>query len=126
METFDLQKLVRETMVLMRESAAKSMDKITQSCYDLGRITALIESGQLNRYMTYSEAVRPRDKGGFGRGTVDRWVAEGLLPKIKDGKGNSKVRFDRLRLAELDAKANRASWFKFHENEGLSTKTNIK
>lgn len=117
MENIELKKFVRDTMVVMRESAATSMDKITQSCYDLGKITALIESGQLNRYMSYNEATKPRSKGGYGRGTIDRWVDEGLLIKIKDGKGNSKVRFDRLKLAELDAKANRASWFKFHETD---------
>ncbi len=117
MENTEVKKFIRETLIVMRESAADSMDKITQRCYDLGRITALIESGQLSRYISYNEATKPRSKGGYGRGTVDRWVNEGLLQKVKDGKNNSKVRFDRLKLAELDAKANRASWFKFHDKD---------
>lgn len=122
MENIELKKFIRDAMVVMRESAATSMDKITQTCYDYGRTTALIESGKLNRYMSYNEATRPRNKGGYGRGTVDRWVNEGLLPKIKDGKRNCKVRFDRLKLAELDAKANRASWFKFNNTSAPEKK----
>lgn len=122
MEAIEFKQLIRETMVLMRKSAAESMDKITQSCYDLGKVTALTESGQLSRYISYSEATRPRNKGGYGRGVVDRWVSEGLLEKIKDGSGNSKVRFDRLKLAELDAQSNRASWFKFHDTDAPTQK----
>lgn len=125
MENIELKKFIRDTMVVMRETAATSMDKITQSCYDLGKITALIECGQLSRYISYREATKPRERGGYGRGTVDRWVNEGLLQKIKDGKGNSKVRFDRLRLAELDAKANRASWFKFRGSDKKDETSNL-
>lgn len=115
MDAFELKLLLREYMGVLRKSAADSMEKITQSCYELGRITALIESGRLSRYVSYNEATRPRSKGGYGRGTVDRWIDEGLIEKIKDGKGNSKVRLDRLRLAQLDSQANRGSWFAFHE-----------
>ena len=117
MGAFDKEIFVREIMGIMRKCAGDAMEKITRSCYDLGRVSALIESGQLSRYITYNEATRPRNKGGYGRGTVDRWIDEGLLEKIKDGKGNCKVRLDRLRLAELDAKANRASWFACHETK---------
>ena len=117
MGAFETEMLIREVMGTMRKCAAEAMEKITRSCYDLGRVSALIESGQLSRYVSYSEATKPRSRGGYGRGTVDRWIDEGLIEKIKDGKGNSKVRLDRYRLAELDAHSNRGSWFQTHDTE---------
>lgn len=120
MDAFDLKLLAMEMLRVIKISAADSMKEITRACYDLGRVSALVESGQISRYMSYNEATRPRSKGGYGRGTVDRWISEGLIEKIKDGKGNSKVRLDRLRLAELAANANRGRWFAFHDSENTS------
>lgn len=117
MDGLDFKMLVRETMVIMREAAADSMDRIIQSSYDLGKITALVEAGELSPWISYNEATLPKKEGGLGRKLVDRWVREGLIEKIKDGPRNSGTRFDRIKLATLAAKSNRASWFAFNNTQ---------
>ena len=51
----------------------------------------------------------------FGRGTVDRWAAEGLIEIIKDGTRNSKCRVLAERIELVASQSNRASWFDKHE-----------
>ena len=51
----------------------------------------------------------------FGRGTVDRWAAEGLIEIIKDGTRNSKCRVLAERIELVASQSNRASWFDNHE-----------
>ena len=61
-------------------------------------------------YLSMNEAYKK-----YGRGTVDRWIAEGLINPIKDGTGTSKRRIERKQIELLAAMSNRSSWFENHE-----------
>ena len=62
------------------------------------------------KYYTLTQCYRK-----FGRGTVDRWAAEGLIEIIKDGTRNSKCRVLAERIELVASQSNRASWFDNHE-----------
>ena len=70
----------------------------------------MVEFGDLRPYMSLKEAY---DK--YGRGTVDRWIDEKLITRIKDGTGTSKVRISRAEIRSVADTSNRASWFEHHE-----------
>ena len=72
---------------------------------------AMVQVEKLPPYMSLTEAYRL-----YGQGTVDRWVDEGLIEKIKDGTRNSKVRLHRESLAIIAATNNIASWSDNHEH----------
>ena len=69
-----------------------------------------VECGLLKPYLTITQAYKR-----YGRGTVDRWAAEGLIEIIKDGTRNSKCRIKRFQIELVAATQNRASWFDNHE-----------
>lgn len=69
------------------EISEKTLADIIQSGIELGTVTTLTKLGLLQPYISYKEAA-----GIYGRGTVDRWITEGLIEKIKDGENTSKVR----------------------------------
>ena len=69
-----------------------------------------VECGLLKPYLTITQAYKR-----YGRGTVDRWAAEGLIEIIKDGTRNSKCRIKRSQIELVAATQNRASWFDNHE-----------
>ena len=63
---------------------------------ETGAMRALIETGNLKPFLSKSEADRQ-----YGRGTVDRWIKEGLITPGKDGGASSKIRLDRMQLRYL-------------------------
>ena len=69
-----------------------------------------VECGLLKPYLTITQAYKR-----YGRGTVDRWAAEGLIEIIKDGTRNSKCRVLAERIELVASQSNRASWFDNHE-----------
>lgn len=50
----------------------------------------------------------------YGRKIVDAWIRWGLLPEVKDGDENSKIRLDTARLNVLARSMHRCE---FYENE---------
>lgn len=62
------------------------------------------------KYYSLSQCYRK-----FGRGTVDRWAAEGVIEILKDGTRNSKCRVLAERIELVASQSNRASWFDNHE-----------
>jgi hypothetical protein len=77
--------------------------------YTISELTAksvLKELGLLKPYLSLNEAYSK-----YGEGTVDRWVKERLVRKIKDGEGNSPVRIDRIEIEAVAQTSNRAEWY---------------
>ena len=76
----------------------------------IGYDRCLADHGKLKPYVSLNYAQKK-----YGRKTVDRWIAEGLLDVIKDGDNNSRCRVSRERLELLSATSNRASWYEHHK-----------
>ena len=66
----------------------------------------LIATGNLKPYLSLNQAHKI-----YGRGTVDRWIKEGLITPIKDGDANSKVTIERLQIETVAKTSNRVSYF---------------
>lgn len=77
-----------------------------QNAYCAGYRKCLEEHGQMRPYMTLREA-----HTRYGRGTVDRWIKEGLVKSIKDGEHSSRRRISREQIELVAETANRASWY---------------
>ena len=80
------------------------------AAYAAGYRMARAELADDAKYYTLTQCYRK-----FGRGTVDRWAAEGLIEIIKDGTRNSKCRVLAERIELVASQSNRASWFDKHE-----------
>lgn len=89
------------------EISEQILAEIIEKGIEIGTIATLTRVGLLHPYMSYTEACDIA-----GRSLIDRWFAEGLLEKIKDGEKNSKVRVSREKVYVLLATSNRKSWFK--------------
>jgi hypothetical protein len=81
-----------------------------QAAYGAGYKRALADCGQLRPYLSLKEAYRK-----YGQGTVERWVDEGLIVKIKDGPGSSRVRIEREKIELIAGESNRCSWYENHD-----------
>lgn len=80
------------------------------AAYAAGYRMARAELADDAKYYTLTQCYRK-----FGRGTVDRWAAEGLIEIIKDGTRNSKCRVLAECIELVASQSNRASWFDKHE-----------
>lgn len=76
---------------------------------EVGYRKCAAECGLLKPYISQKEAF---DK--YGRGTVERWIDEGLIVVVKDGPGSSKCRIKRDEIELVAATSNRESWFENH------------
>lgn len=70
----------------------------------------LVDSGKRKPYLSLNECYKK-----YGRNTVNRWAAEGLITIIKDGERNSRCRVLRERIELVASMSNRASWYENHE-----------
>lgn len=66
----------------------------------------LIAVGKLSPFISQSEAYRI-----YGQGVVRKWVSDRVVEKIKDGEGNSKVRYSRTHLEAAAKASNRVLHF---------------
>jgi hypothetical protein len=80
-----------------------------QAAYAAGFKKAAAECGMLRPYISLKQAYRM-----YGQGTVERWADEGLIQKIKDGPGSSRVRIDREKIETVAQMSNRCSWYEHH------------
>lgn len=76
-------------------------------------VQALVSAGLIKPYVSLREAYRL-----YGEGTVERWFREGVIKKIKDGEGNSKIRISRVQLEAAAETQNRAEWYVRQGREG--------
>ena len=95
------------------EISEDALRDMIQKGIKMGTEATLQRLGLIKPFMSYTEAIN-----AYGRGTVDRWISEGLIEKVKDGTGSCSTRLDRERLNELAFISNRRSWFKHHKNTG--------
>lgn len=70
----------------------------------------LLELGLVKTFLSKTEAYKL-----YGRGTVERWISEGLIKPHKDGSDSSKVRLERMRLEALSASSNRTTYLPTNE-----------
>lgn len=79
---------------------------------EVGYRKCAAECGLIKPYISQKEAF---DK--YGRGTVERWIDEGLITVIKDGPGRCKCRIKRDEIELVAATSNRESWFDNHSDD---------
>lgn len=86
--------------------------KVIQDIVKITTHKVLIETGQMKPFISKNEAYRR-----YGRGTVERWIDEGLVKQIKDGDRNCDIRIDRVQIETVAHTSNRASWYDKHVND---------
>ena len=91
----------------------REFTKSLEAAAKVSSVQTLVSVGLLKPYVSLREAYRQ-----YGEGTVDRWVKEGVIKKIKDGEGNSKVRISRVQLEAAAQTQNRAEWYVRQGREG--------
>jgi hypothetical protein len=69
-------------------------------------VQALVSAGVLSPYMSLREC---QDMHGVG--TVNNWLRQGIIHRIKDGEGNTKVRISRVEVETAVCTNNRAVWY---------------
>lgn len=83
--------------------------KQMQAIFEMGFNRCAEATGLLKPHLSLSEARRK-----YGRGTLERWVSEGLVTIHKDGPGNCRCRIERKQIELVAAMSNRASWYEHH------------
>lgn len=73
---------------------------------ELGAKQALIKAGVAAPVISQSQAYDM-----YGRKTVDRWVKDGLINRIKHGDRNCAVNFNAMELEVLSKSSNRHIYF---------------
>jgi len=103
---------MRRAGLILPESEVE-FKKTIQTVTELTTYAVLTKLGLLQPYLSLNEAYKM-----YGEGTVDRWVREGLIHKIKDGDGNSPVRINRVEIESVAQTSNRAEWYiDYYKNE---------
>jgi hypothetical protein len=77
---------------------------------EIGMKRMAIELGAIKPFLSKSEAYKI-----YGRGIIDRWLAEGLIKMQKDGNASSKFRIDRMQLEIVSKASNRRSYLPVNE-----------
>lgn len=70
----------------------------------------LVELGLLKPFLTKAQAYK-----SYGRGTVDRWIGEGLVKIIKDGDSSSSIRINRMEIEGVAMASNRTTYLPTNE-----------
>jgi len=76
--------------------------KLLSKAFEIGYTKAVVDYGDLKPQMSKNEAYQR-----YGRKTVDRWINEGLIKLVQDGKNSSRMRLDRIQLEIIAATSNR-------------------
>ncbi len=71
----------------------------------------LVQIGDTSPFISKEKACRV-----YGRVTVNNWIKWGLLPEIKDGDKNCKIRLEVARLIALSERMSRCEFYQ-HERE---------
>lgn len=81
-----------------------------QASYEAGFYRCAETLGLLKPYLSLNQCYKR-----WGRKTVERWAAEGLISIEKDGTKNSRCRVSRERVELVASMSNRASWYGHNE-----------
>ena len=99
-------------MKLRLPESELEFQKTIQAVAELTTQAVLSKLGLLKPYLSLKEAYDT-----YGEGTVDRWIREGLIRKIKDGEGNSPVRINPIEIESVAQTSNRAEWYIEQHNQ---------
>lgn len=99
-------------MVIRLPESEREFVKALEAAAKVASVQALVSAGVIKPYVSVREAYRM-----YGEGTVERWCREGVIKKIKDGEGNSKIRISRVQLEAAETQ-NRAEWYVRQAREG--------
>lgn len=94
----------------MAELELYQLQNLLQAASEIAVEKALMQLGMLKPFLSKTEAYNQ-----YGRGTVDRWIQEGLVKVNKDGNNSSKVRIDRIQLEILSKASNRTTYLPTNE-----------
>jgi hypothetical protein len=98
--------------IRLPESEAEFV-KTLEAAAKVASVQTLVSLGYLKPYVSLRESYRL-----YGEGTINRWLKEGVIKKIKDGEGNSKIRINRVQLEAAAQTQNRAEWYVRQAREG--------
>lgn len=112
-----LQKIQRHMKIRLPETEAEFARSL-EAAAQVASVQTLVSTGYIKPFVSLREAYRMH-----GEGTVNRWLKEGVIKKIKDGEGNSKVRIDRVQLEAAAQTQNRAEWYVRQAREGKLKET---
>lgn len=108
-----LQILTKESNVELVEDGS-TIAGLLRSIAKLTATEVLMNVGGLKPYISKAEAYRK-----YGRGVVDKWIAEGLLTLRQDVVGSSsKMRIDRSEIEALAAAEDLIQFKKTNHGEG--------
>jgi hypothetical protein len=83
---------------------------------NVASVQALVSAGVISPYMSLRKCYE-----NYGTGKVNGWLKQGLIHKIKDGEGNSRVRVCRVEIEAASRISNRVEWYiDKYESERLS------
>lgn len=100
-------------MVIRLPESEREFVKALEAAAKVATVQALVSVGYLKPYISLRESYRL-----YGEGTINRWIKEGVIEKIKDGEGNSKIRISRVQLEAAAETQNRAEWYVRQAREG--------
>lgn len=100
-------------MVIRLPESEREFIKALEAAAKVASVQTLVSVGVIKPYVSVREAYRM-----YGEGTVERWCREGVIKKIKDGEGNSKIRISRVQLEAAAETQNRAEWYVRQAREG--------
>jgi len=101
-----INKKMRSKAALILPESEIEFVKTMQVIVETTTQAVLAKLGIVKPYISLNEAYKT-----YGEGTVDRWVRQGLIHKIKDGEGNSPVRISRIEIESAAQTSNRAEWY---------------
>lgn len=94
------------------EISKTQLSNLLAQAAELGAMTALSKTGVIKPFVKRSDAFRM-----YGRGTIERWVKEGLITPIKDGEASAAWRLDRVELENVARTSNRHTYLSTEERK---------
>jgi hypothetical protein len=99
-------KTERRRIPLKLPESEIELARLLKDAAQVASVQALVSMGAISPYASLHECRRE-----YGIGTVNNWLRQGLIRKIKDGEGNTKVRISRVELEAAARTSNRVEWY---------------
>jgi len=93
-------------MALRLPESEAEFIKSLEAAAQVATVQTLVSVGLLTPYVSLRESYRK-----YGEGLVNQWIKDGMVTKIKDGEGNTKVRISRVQLEAVAQTQSRAEWY---------------
>lgn len=96
--------IIYDELQYMNQRLDKRISDIRVAVHEI-----LVQQGRAVPFISKNKAYEV-----YGRKTVDNWIKWGLLPEVKDGEDNCRIRLEVSRLIMLAGTSNRSEYFE-HE-----------